>query len=113
MSADEKQTLPQTLWSMAIVCTDQGRHKRCRLSGAEKILHEDGRTSHYMSHHLRHFAAPDADAESGGAISKTSYTFICPRCRRNPIIERAKWWEAVETAQRVGVKEIDLSMLGF
>ena len=109
MSSDQFSVL----WEMPIVCTDKGGHKRIRLTTAQAIKREDGTTSRHMSHALRHFAPPNADAESGGAVSRTSYTFICPICRRNPIVERARWWEAVESAQRVGITEIDLSQVGF
>ena len=62
---------------------------------------------------LRHFAPPDPGAEPGTAISRESYTFSCPVCRRNPSVKAERWWEAMEECRRVGIKEVDLSLVRF
>ena len=111
--SEEQRVVKETLWKVSVTCTDQGQHKKLYLSTAEQLLWSDGSTSHYMSHYLRHFSAPDETAEPGGVVSRTSYTFICPTCRRNPSIERGKWWKSVDAVHAAGLGEVDLSMLGF
>ncbi|NHC44627.1 hypothetical protein [Motilibacter aurantiacus] len=95
-----------------VVCTDRGQHKRMLLTTARREL--DG--SHGMNNALRWFAPPDSAGELEGAgrtWSRSSYEFICPRCRRSPRIEGSKWWNLVDELDRVGQYELDLSLLPF
>lgn len=111
--SEQQPAVKETLWKVSVTCTDQGQHKKMYLSTISQLLWSDGHTSHHMSHFLRHFAAPDKTAEPGEAVSHTSYTFICPTCRRNPNIEREKWWTSVDAVHAAGLDEIDLSVIGF
>lgn len=113
MNQDTRGSLVKVLNEIAVICTDRGQHKRIRLTTARKDLWTDGSTSWSMTHALRHFAAPDEDAEPLDVISRHSYTFICPLCRRNPAIEKDKWWSAIERLDDIHVREIDLSLVGF
>jgi hypothetical protein len=92
------------------VCTDKGQHARTMLTTARREL--DG--SHGMNHALEHFAPPEGDrAKPLTATGRDSYVFICPRCSRTPHIRRDHWWRAIDDLGRLGVDELDISLLPF
>lgn len=91
---------------MAIVCTDRAQHRRIRLTTARLHLSDRG-----MNHALEHFAPPMADAGPRSSVGRESYTFICPRCGRNPQIKFDKWWRLLEAVAESGRDEFDISLL--
>ncbi|MFE3390598.1 hypothetical protein [Streptomyces anulatus] len=101
MSEDNEQRI-----FVAIVCTDKGQHRRLRLTTAR--LHESDRG---MSFALQHFAPPMAKAAPGSMISRQSYTFICPKCRRSPQMKAEAWWQLLDAWAGAGKDELDISLL--
>lgn len=112
-NADPSLIFDYVDWTIGIVCTDRGQHKRTRLTTAGERYYKDGRPEMFMSHALRNFAPPMADAEDGTRISRHSYVFRCPLCGRMPTIHRDRWWAGVRRAHEAGLAEIDLSVIGF
>lgn len=91
---------------VAVVCSDKGQHPRTVLSMARRELGG----GHGMSHALEWFAPPMDDRESP-RMSRSSYTFACPRCPRRPVIRAATWWRLVDEVGRVGRADLDISLL--
>lgn len=96
-------------FSVYVVCTDRGQHTRTMLSTARREL--DG--IHGMNHALECFAPPDPDAKPHTATGHDAYTFWCPRCGRTPHIRSDRWWQAIDDLGRLGVDELDISLLPF
>jgi hypothetical protein len=92
-----------------VVCTDQGQHARTLLTTARREL--SGR--HGMNNALRCFAPPNRDAEPHTAQGHNAYVFRCPRCGRTPHIRHERWWQAIDDLGRLGVDELDISLLPF
>lgn len=90
-----------------VYCSDRGQHVPVLLTTARREL--DG--THGMNNALRSFAPPMFDAEPDRPMSRESYSFRCPRCRRTPRINAAKWWSIVEDCGRAGLTELDISLL--
>ena len=88
-------------------CTDRGQHKRVQLSTARREL--DG--THGMNNALRHFAPPNPDARPMTATGRGSYVFWCPKCGRTPQIKSERWWHLVDEVARVGLNDLDISLL--
>ncbi|WP_156301888.1 hypothetical protein [Streptomyces sp. e14] len=97
---DEQRTF------IAIVCTDKGQHRRLRLTTARLLPSERG-----MSFALEHFAPPMRNAAPSSMVSRESYTFICPKCRRSPLIKAEAWWRLLEAWAEAGHDEFDISLL--
>ena len=92
-----------------VVCTDKGQHKRMLLTTARRELNG----GHGMNFALRYFAPPNPHAEAHTAQGHDAYVFRCPRCRRTPHIRSDRWWQAVDDLGRLGVDELDISLLPF
>lgn len=92
-----------------VVCTDRGQHKRMLLTTARRELGG----GHGMNNALRWFAPPDPDARAGTAMGHDSYVFRCPRCTRTPHIKRERWWQTIDELGRLGIRELDISLLPF
>ena len=93
-----------------VVCTDQGQHKRTLLTTARREL--DGQ--HGMNHALEYFAPPYGDdAKPNSGMGRESYVFRCPHCPRTPHIKKDRWWQAIDDLGRLGVDELDISLLPF
>lgn len=92
---------------LLVYCSDRGQHEPVLLTTARREL--DG--THGMNLALRFFAPPMYDAEPNSPMSRESYSFRCPRCRRTPRIKGAKWWSIVDDYGRAGRTELDISLL--
>ncbi len=97
---------------IAIVCTDRGQHKSTRITTYWWEPGPDGEELTGMSRALESFSPPDP-TEAAGSLSRTSYTFHCARCGREPVITPDRWRAGVDAARRAGIAEIDLSRIGF
>ena len=92
-----------------VVCTDRGQHKRMLLTTARRELG----CGHGMNSALQWFAPPDPDAGAGTATGHDSYVFWCPRCTRAPHIKKERWWQTIDELGRLGIRELDISLLPF
>lgn len=104
----------ELLWSIEIVCTDRGQHKRTWITRMRLDRRDDGSegwSSPITDGKHSMYGPPDADAEPGDMISRESYGFACCRCTRHPKIRRDRWKALMDGARRVGLEEFDVSAL--
>lgn len=94
-----------------VYCSDRGQHEPVLLTTARRELGG----GHGMNHALEWFAAPATSQEEADEfnLSRSSYDFRCPRCRRNPRIDRHRWWSLIDAAAVNGLGSIDLSLLPY
>jgi hypothetical protein len=93
---------------MWVICTDRGQHKRVLLTTARRELGG----GHGMNHALRWFAPPMYEqASPHSQTGRESYAFKCPLCRRNPQLQKDRWWSLVDEMWRAGYDELDVSLL--
>jgi hypothetical protein len=100
-------------WTVEIICTDRGQHKRTWLTrsiwdaghGWRHFISGSPEPKHAM------FGPPLADAEPGEVTSRDSYGFACSRCNRWPKISGDRWIELLEGARHAGYTDFDVSYL--
>jgi hypothetical protein len=107
-----------TRWTVEIVCTDRGQHKRNWITRFIWDDWGDGWRWHYVfpggwgdapKHDM--YGPPERDAEPGSAISRKSDGFACSRCNRWPKIKRDRWIEIMDAAHNASISEFDVSYL--
>jgi hypothetical protein len=107
-------------WTVEIVCTDQGQHKRTWMTrfiwdppdsvGGPST---EGWRSFILGPTSTHdmYGPPDPDSDPGSSIGHESYGFCCSRCPRWPKIKNERWIQLMEGARRGGLREFDVSRL--
>lgn len=108
-------------WTIEVVCTDRGQHKRTWMTRfiwePEELDHPRGpwRWRSFIpgepavAHDM--YGPPFADAEPGSGVSREAYGFCCSRCSRWPKVGLDRWLALIDGARRVGMTEFDVSRL--
>lgn len=104
---------PGERWTVEIVCTDRGQHKRTWMTRFIWDGPEEGWRSFIPGQRPAHdmYGPPDVDAEPGSLVSRESYGFCCSRCDRWPKVHRDRWLKLLDGARSVGMTEFDVSRL--
>jgi hypothetical protein len=104
-------------WTVEVICTDRGQHKREWLAEFETYQRDDG-TVEFRRITARHpkrkhhtFVPAASNAEAGTPVSRKSHSFNCPCCTRWPRIDADRWDEILDGARRAGFEEFDVSYL--
>ena len=100
---------------VAVVCTDRGQHKRRRLATVVRRM-DGGRSMPGLGQFkytppAKHYPEVYKDS-SDSHDPRGAFVFWCPSCPRTPQIGDGRWWAAVDEAARVGLREIDVSLIG-
>jgi hypothetical protein len=99
-------------WTVEIVCTDRGQHKRTWMT---RWIWEssDGWRSFILMSDLKHdmYGPAMLDEEPGSVASRESYGFCCSRCPRWPKIKWDRWLEIMEASRDAKLDEFDVSYL--
>ncbi len=104
-------------FTVEIVCTDRGQHKRTWMARYIADQTETGtwrwRTYILGSPTPKHdmHGPPEADAEPGSPVSRTAVGFACSRCSRWPRIGWENWLRILDDARRAGLTGFDVSYL--
>jgi hypothetical protein len=100
-------------WTVEIVCTDRGQHKRTWMARYIQDASSQGWRTFILGHEPKHdmHGPPEFDAEPGSVVSRGSVGFSCARCTRWPRIKWDTWQQLLTNARRGGLHEFDVSYL--
>jgi hypothetical protein len=115
-------------FTVKIICTDKGQHKRYALARAvwDPSHGDDGHVR--LTHGLVGpwlppagwtpkgeglFAWGEWEATAESHVPREAYVFWCPGCNRTPQIKHEKFWQMIDDFVRVGFPLLDISRLPF
>ena len=103
-------------WTVEVICTDRGQHKREWLAEFETHQRDDGTvvrriTARHPKREHHTFVPAVSNAEAGTPLSRKSHSFNCPGCTRWPRIGIDRLGEILDAARRARLEEFDVSYL--